>query len=68
VADDLYGESVAQAEPSVCEIVNDEVASELVCALPIKHAVNDIQMYQCGITSFMRNIQSLRRRKRLVGD
>ena len=23
VADDLFGESVAQAEPSVCEIVND---------------------------------------------
>ena len=44
VADDLFGESVAQAEPSVCEIVNDEVASELVCALPLKHAVNDIQI------------------------
>jgi hypothetical protein len=29
---------------SVCEIVNDEVASELVCALPLKHAVNDIQI------------------------
>jgi hypothetical protein len=44
VADDLFGESVAQAESSVCEIVNDEVASELVCALPLKHSVNDIQI------------------------
>jgi hypothetical protein len=45
VTDDLFGESVAQAEPSVCEIVNDEVASELVWVLPLKHAVNDIQIH-----------------------